>query len=226
MTWKKVLIGCPSHDGKMHQGTVVAVVDALKSKYAGGFYPVQSSLLTKCFNQLWCEALNQRPQVTHFAMIHSDVWPAYGWLDKMVELMKKHEADVLSAVIPMKSEHGLTSTAIQQPDPFFNKRFTMKEVCALKERTFTDDKLLINTGLMLVDLSKDWVDKIHFHFLDSIRIHNGKKEPVSIPEDWNFSIDARAMGARIFATTEVEVVHIGNKFYDNYTPWGTTERDK
>ena len=68
----------------------------------------QNSLLTVCFNSLWCEALNNRKKhgLTHFAMLHCDIGPQEGWIDILLREQKKCGADILSVVVPIKDERG------------------------------------------------------------------------------------------------------------------------
>lgn len=46
-------------------------------------------------------------------------------------------------------------------------RIAMTEAADLLRPIFTDDKLLINTGM--VDFTKPWVEQVHFEFKDEIR---------------------------------------------------------
>ncbi len=73
-----------------------------------------SSVLPTSFNELFCHALNLREQgkATHFAMCHSDIIAAPGWLDVLYGEMWSLELDAISAVVPIKGPTGRTSTAI------------------------------------------------------------------------------------------------------------------
>ena len=53
---------------------------------------------------------------------------------------------------------GVTTTAI---DPPAVRRFTMKEILARPE-TFTHPDLLVNTGMLLVDMRDDWIERAYF----------------------------------------------------------------
>jgi len=94
----------------------------------------QGSLLANCFNMLWCRALNarkQEPRLRYFAMLHADVEPQMPfWLDVLLHELESNKADMVSAVVPIKTRQGLTSTAIGDSfDPWCPvRRLTMKEV--------------------------------------------------------------------------------------------------
>ncbi len=225
-----IFLGIPTYlDRIEHSGVMFAVLHATQEHTLGA--TATSAFACHGFNQLWLQALEARAQgFTHFCMLHSDVVPEDGFIDKLMSIMSITRADVLSVVIPIKDEKGLTSTALDEPvgdwDPKWRKRrLAMKEVFDL-EATFTHPRLLVNTGLMLVDITKPWVEKIHFHFDDAIIEHHGKRVAVFSPEDWNFSMDARAVGASLFATRAVRVQHAGKSNFSNDSAWGTWETDR
>ena len=118
-------------------------------------------------NGSWYDALNRRDQgeITHYAMIHADVCPEPGWLDKLWAIMQEQNVALVSAVIPFRDFSGLTSTGIDNmADKFCPRRLTMKEVHRLPESFQYKDvlaagiakdpnsRLILNTGLMLLDL--------------------------------------------------------------------------
>lgn len=221
----KVLIGIPTFDHKVITDTVYAVMAAKTRKDVHvNFRLTGFSGLTCNFNRLLCDALDG--DYTHFVMLHADIAPNPGWLDKLIEVMERFQADIVSAISPIKDERGLTSTAIENiEDPWHPIRFTMKEVFKL-DPSFTRPDLLLNTGLMLVDIRKPWVNQVRFHVEDAIKIVEGKRYPLFMPEDWLFSRDARAAGAQtLVATREVLLNHIGGAYHDNASPWGTCEHD-
>jgi hypothetical protein len=183
------------------------------------------SLLTKNFNILWGNGLNVRADgFTHWLMLHADITPEDGFLDKMINTMEERQADVLSVVSPIKTSKGLTSTALDVDGKWRVKPLSMKDIFD-REETFTEENLLINTGLMLVDFRKPWVEKIHFRMEDDIIMHEGKWTAVSMSEDWLFSRDAKALGAKIFATRAIKILHHGNAAYTNAQVWGQRESD-
>ena len=198
-----------------HYGTGVACTRALvEAQRRHPDWPLsmverQFSGLTENFNALVCEMLTwrHRARFTHFLMVHADVRPAGDdWLGTLISEMARVDADVLSVVIPLKAAGGLTSTALDT-DPWQPRRLTLSEV---RERpvTFTDDALLVNTGLMLWRIG-DWCEHVHFRVRDAIVHEGGQWRAKFAPEDWEFSRDARALGLKLFATTAIGVEHVG-----------------
>lgn len=217
----KAFLGIPTHDGRVGHFTVTAILGAGRG-LALMKIDIESAFVL-CINRLLCEALNARAAgVTHFCLLHSDIEiKTPQWLDKMAIVMKNTDADVLSAVVPIKNESGLTSTGIERHAPgapigFECRRLSLKEIADDFMPSFTRPDLLVNTGVMLVDITKPWVEKIHFEFEDSIqRRPSGEFFAATVAEDWGFSRKAKALGAQIFATTEIEVVHHGAWAWSN-----------
>jgi hypothetical protein len=216
----KVLIGVPTYDGNVRMGTAMALMAAHKRPE---FHDIEcktvfqsGSLLAFTFNGLWARALNGRAMgFTHFAMLHADLVPDPNWVVALLEEMQSNDADVISAVVPLKGPQGLTSTGVDDPDDEWRvRRFTLKQLATMP-RTFTSDKLVINTGCMLVDLRKDWVDKICFRMQDGIEHGLTGATPLVVSEDWLFSRDVRGFGGKLFATTRVGVQHFGTQSWNN-----------
>lgn len=211
----KTLIGIPTYDGRVHMKTLMAVLNSTTKRENIAVSSIGSSLLAKCFNQLWCQALNlKRTQgLTHFAMVHADIDPQEGWLDRMHSIMKETSADVLSCVIAMKAAGGFTSTAEETDDEFKPRNYNFSECTNV---TWTSPGLLVNTGLMLCDLRKPWADSVVFAMRDEIRVtENGERYAVCASEDWEFSRQAKKYGAKLFATTAISVNHYGYAMYPN-----------
>jgi predicted O-methyltransferase YrrM len=235
MAKTKTYLAMPTYLGRIENSEVViSIVHCRKEGSENLFQLGQCNTSANCtgFNTLWCEALDQRDkgEATHFLMLHSDIVPQVEFLDKMHEIMARTGADILSAVSPIKDSKGLTSIALDEQlgDRDFDwapRRLTMKEIHTM-EPTFTLPNLLINTGLMLVDLRKDWTNHIWFHFDDRIAVFNGKRTPQMRPEDWNFSKDARKLGAKIWATREVTLTHHGQQSFPTAFPWGEWDTDQ
>jgi len=227
----KVFLGVPTSDLKVNPDLIAAILQCSPKGILQGFRTHSYSCLTRNFNELFCAALNARKDgATHFCMLHSDVVPhGIGWLDVLSDEMERVEADVLSAVIPIKTSSGVTSTAIDEPCEGSDKnwrprRLTMNEVYNDHPETFTHKDLLVNTGLMLIDIRKDWVNDIWFEFEDMIsRDAVGNFIAVNVPEDWNFSRRARKMGASIWATRKVACTHYGHIGYGNMFVFGKTK---
>jgi hypothetical protein len=195
---------------------------------------VTGSLLANVFNRLWCDALNKRGQgLTHFAMHHADIQAPPGWLDTLLNEQARFGADVLSVVVPIKDQRGLTSTGTRNLETGSIRRLTMQEVFKLPE-TFAlsdlphgpDDCLLINTGLWLCDFTRPWVQEVCFTILDVIQERNGAFVPITLPEDWNFSSWCARRGLRVFATRKVPVQHHGRAHFGNESAWGTWQTEQ
>lgn len=190
------------------------------------------SLLNHGFNRLWAAARNcrDRMKATHFAMIHSDVCPEYGWATTLLDELIERDADVVSAVIPIKDERGLTTTAVYDGDPFVLRRLTLTEIAQLPETFGEEDtsrKLLLNTGLWVCDLRKPWVDGWCFCSKERV-VKNAKGNWTAevSSEDWQFSHYLNEHGAKIYATSKVKVLHEGGTQFGNGEPWGHWTEDK
>lgn len=232
MATESVFLALPS------RGSVITpLATALFKTGKTNVYGIRShscSLLTLTFNSLWCMALNERANgITHFAMIHDDVWPVGdAWLD---DLMREHRAcgaDVTSVTIPIKDDRGLTSTAILHRPTRRMKRLTMTEVCSLPP-TFdatsfgAECVILPNTGLWVCDFTKPWVEDVCFTMRD--RIFKGidnKWVPQCFGEDWGFGVQLAEHGLRVCATSAVKVAHQGKFDFPNFEPWGGWKEDK
>lgn len=229
---EKVFLGIPSSDLKVHPDIIASCLKASKAGRLSGFRTHSYSCLPRNFNELLCAALNAREDgITHFCMLHSDVVPhGESWLDVLVEEMNKCQADILSVVIPIKTHQGVTSTALDIPVDgsvhyWRPRRLTMTEIYQNYPETFTDDKLLINTGLMMIDIRGAWAEKVWFEFEDIIYKDGKKFVAQNVPEDWNFSRRAKQQGAKIFATRKVGVTHYGHTGYGNISIWGSQKTD-
>lgn len=227
----KVFIALPCYGDRIHASIVDSLMKSVKDPARVVRIMSNSfSILTRNFNSLYCQALNSRTDgVTHFCMIHDDiVINNMFWLDKMIDIMASSEADILSAIVPIKDKRGVTSTAqdLRSDDqPYRVKRYTMHELHKMPA-TFTADNLLLNSGLMLVDIRKEWAEKVCFQFNDAItKGPQGTYYPVGLSEDWLYSIKARAFGAKLFATREISVHHVGQTRYPNDSAWGSLQED-
>ncbi len=235
MAKTKTVLAIPTYLSRLENaGVLFSIVHATAKDSPHEWRLAQSSSSANCtgMNSLFIEALDLRDQgeATHFLMLHNDIVPQIGFIDKMHEVMERTGCDILSAVSPIKDEKGLTSIALDEQigDRDFDwapRRLTMREIHKL-EPTFTRPNLLINTGCMLVDLRKDWTNHIWFHFDDRIAVFNGKRQPQMRPEDWNFSKDARKLGAVIYATREVTLTHHGQQAFPTAFPWGEWDTDQ
>lgn len=182
-----------------------------------------ASLVTWSFNQAWATALNLREEVglTHFLLLHSDIRPVgTHWLPQLFDLLTTNNADLVSVISPIKDERGLSSTAIDT-DPWRPLRLTMHQIHTQLPETWYADEALFNTGLMLVDMSGSWVEKICFTMQDRIiRGDDGKWIAMVEPEDWNFSRQCRRLGVRALITRKIAVEHFGWGCWRSDRVWG------
>jgi hypothetical protein len=220
-----VFIALPTYNGQICIGLAKALLAPFETKTRASFAFHSSSLLAKSFNHLWCDALNNRDKgITHFLMVHADIAPEEYFAEKMLNIMAQEKADVLSVISPLKSADGLTSTGLDLGDSV--RRFTMKEIHAMPHATFHAENLMVNTGLMLVDITKPWVETIEFQMWDRIVEKDGKRVAVTVPEDWMFSRHARENGAKLYATREIKLEHMGSANYPNHAAWGRLSVDE
>jgi hypothetical protein len=217
---------------------------------------IVSSLLNFSFNQLLASALNLRDKyrISHFAMLHADVEARpndarKGWVDTLVAEQQRTGADIISAVIPFKDYRGLSSTALGDPNaprgkssPLENpRRITMTEAHELPETFNAADAtaalgepgkiLLLNTGCMVWDFSKPWVDQFAddggFQSYDSIPIcPDGRRRAECRGEDWAMSFWAHDHGLKVFATRAQRCIHHGSFGYSNWPAWGEQKTDE
>jgi hypothetical protein len=230
----KVFLGLP-HYGDLAPAALAGLVQAspkgrLATMVLGG-----GSLLALGFNKLWCQALNERAQwgLTHFAMHHADIAAAPGWLDTLLDEMEKVGADVLSAVIPIKDQRGLTTTGVRDPNGGRIRRFTLREVEKLPptfsvfDTPFPHEWLMVNTGLFVARITEPWAEEVCFNIIDAIlKDDDGQFKARALSEDWNFSGWCARKGLKVFATRAVPVGHFGKACYGNDQPWDDWEIDK
>lgn len=203
----KIVAGAPTYDGTRYNSMTLIQLQALGVHVA----EMRISLLARAFNECYSWALNQRAEgVTHFLLLHADIVPhtPAQWLQEMSLLSARYKAGILSAVVPIKTHHGFTSTAIETEDPWNPRKLTRDEV-SLKAGTWTEPGLLVNSGLMLVDLTQPWSDKVWFQIHDRILQGPDGFKAETQPEDWDFSRQVRAAGGSIYATRSIRVHHFG-----------------
>lgn len=195
------------------------------------------SSLTGSFNSLWAKARNEWEDgnIDGFAMIHSDVAPAVSWAGVLLREMDAYGADLISAVVPIKDDRGLTSTALDDSgDQWRFRRLTTAQAQQLPV-TFGDEEaggpVLCNTGLWLCRLGP-WMLDCHFRWHDTIRrephpsdppavkARGGRWVPRSIPEDYDFSRQVRALGLKVCATRAVPLLHWGHYAWNSEDVWG------
>ena len=222
----RVLLGLPSGDSFHWERNALAVqyAAAIRSTEAEAqpfritmrLVRGSISLLPLNFNHLWCCAKNYgrwedgvEAPADFFAMLHADVSAEFGWLRKLIAICLEKDADAVSAICAIKSEHGLTSCGIDPFGPMLpHKRMTMAELANMPETWCAADighpniPTLINTGCWVWDLRRPLAQQFTgFHFFDEVRKHinaKGQEEwrAHNEPEDWRFSQWAFEHGGR------------------------------
>lgn len=244
MSERKIVLGMPGY-GKQTAAAGRAFWRASRSANVYQYYQC-GSLLASNFNQLWCLALNlvhSGERVDYFAMLHDDVEPTDWWLDDLIDELEAKQLDVLSLVVPIKDNRGLTSMALARPDGdnwLPHCRLSMHDVYQLPE-TFTSDdlgglKLLLNTGCWVAKWNQEWCRTVHFEINDRIVFNTAanRYQAQTEPEDWCFSRQLHEIGAgptahlmplRIGATRKIAADHSGETRFTNTRPWGKQHFD-
>lgn len=111
---QSAFLALPTHNGQLDAGAAFAALGWASQERKVIPCTRGRSLLNSNCNGMLCDALNMREEhgVGWFAMLHSDIEPDRWWLDTLINEAIKHNADMVSAVIPIKDTRGLTSTAI------------------------------------------------------------------------------------------------------------------
>lgn len=195
------------------------------------------------FNQILCVALNAAAEgrITHLAFLHSDIAPQEWWVDVLMAELDRLDADMISAVVPIKDPRGVTSCGIGDPDNPWHplKRFTMQEVWETLPETFdagdagydpAQFPLLHNDGCFVADLRKPFWRTVNadgellaaFNFPRRIILgDDGNFRPEGESEDWYWSRRLFELGAKTYITRLVRLVHTGPFDFPNDGPWGT-----
>lgn len=237
----RVFLGMPTYNHLAHLHAAVSFASASKGSCLVFRAESKSSLLPDAFNSLWTDALNMRSKhgFTYFAMLHTDIAPAPGWIDVLLSELQRTGSDLVSAVVPIADGRGVTSTAIDDPnDPWTPlRRLTLKEVYDLPFETFDaalagyrGHKILVNTGCWICRIDRPWCeacDKVYFDIRTRIiRLADGRFERQVIPEDWFFSRAVQDLGGKVMATRKVKLKHHGQMAYPNDASWGTWQEDE
>lgn len=239
---KAVFLGTLTHDGRIDQYMARAFYRVACKSRPLMYYPKQTSLLANGYNEMWCYAINSKTEANlkWFAVLHADIVPDDFWLDTLIAEAETHDADIMSAVVPIKDPNGVTSTAISGRTPFDRyARITMYELAQLPPTFAAIDAvgvcqwelkpehrqklpfLLVNTGCFVCRLDRPWIYDVHFTIRDQIRIGVGNKLSAHVePEDWHFSRRIAECGGKVMATKKVNVHHLGGRAYKSTDRWG------
>ena len=237
-----VLLGCP-HDGTISWGTGQSVWRGSKEHGLLVSGMASPSLLSMGFNSLWADALtrSEAGEITHFAMLHSDIGAGEFWIDTLMRIMEERKCDFVSVINAIKDSRGVTSSGLAIPGKSWNpwRRFTMKQLYLMPPTFDAEDighpdfVLLHNTGCWLADLrnplfhERDEEDnlKLFFRITDRVQKRNGRYKVNVEPEDWFFSRRLHELGAKTCMTREVVTTHLGRQEWTNQEDWGTYTED-
>lgn len=244
-----VYLAAPSYDG-MRADRNAQHIYMNASKRDVVVLSQTGSLLALGFNEALCRAYNgyKEDNAKWFAMIHADILPDGDfWIDALIAEADKVGADMMSAVVPIKSGRGLTSTAFSDPANPWGVwcRFTQKQIwSAGVPETFDatgaktilqtllpepfasrvpDGMLLVNTGCFVcrIDRLAANASPPWFTITDQIVQTNGQWCPQTVPEDWQFSKMLAERGHSVYATRVVPLTHWGGAAYRSTTPFGS-----
>jgi hypothetical protein len=230
----RIFLGVPT-SGSVRNGALTAFTSASRNhKFMAR--TCDAGYIPHNFNCLWADAYNQRDELKldRFAMHHHDIRAEIFFLDSLMDEMERVDADILSVVMAICDDRGLSSTGIHVPGTWDTRRLTMSEAHDLPPTFSIADTpwpgawLAINTGLMLCRFDKSWVDEFPgFQLRTRLIDADGKKFAVQWPEDFELSRWANERGLSVFATRKVAAWHRGEKEYGNSLPWGewTTDQD-
>ncbi len=205
----------------------------LRTASIGRFTSVVAEMDMNCghlchnFNSLLTQCIQWRDdgKGTHMFMVHSDIEAERGCADLLAEEMHLYNLIAISGVIAIKDpDQDRTSTAIgSKSEPWEAKRYIHRRQYGKMPTTFTgadvcendDEVLLINTGLMLIDLRHPFWDEFAFNAPATILKKEGKRIPIFRPEDWEMSRELDRAGLRYGATWRPYAQHIGATTWDN-----------
>lgn len=222
----RVVIALPS--GGMHySGTLPGIIAPSLKGIRPNYQMLTHSLLTRCFNILWCRALNDKPRPDYFAMMHADLCAQPGWLDILIEELEREDVEMVSTIIPIKDATDRTSLCVYDPTTKKGDAIKRSEVKNYPP-TFGNEALpngqvlLHNTGLWVcrfnhakqilvnaVDV-KPWIEEFSFGQTDqTFKRDDGLWDAYSTTEDWQMSLWMHDYGVSVKATSKVRVVHFG-----------------
>ena len=238
----KVFLGMPTRNGMISSGSAQSAMTQVTKYRSVLFRASAHTNLELNYNMLLCDALNLRDRdgVKWFAMLHDDVCPEPYWLDILIDEAEKHNADLMSAHVPLKDMRQVSSTAMSFPGEewFPYVRLTLKQIYhenfpntidtynavnalrnlpgSLMVNCPLNSRLLTNTGCMVMRLDRPWMDQVCFHKKDTIYKINDVWNPMTWTEDWMLAEDLHDVGARVMATRKVKLTHFdGKRFFSS-----------
>lgn len=223
----KVYACMPAYDGVVPEAAFSHYTKMCSDKVK--LIPAVSSASLLCFgfNKHWASAVYwaKNKAIDYFFMHHADIEATTPFfLDELIKEMHKHQAAVVSVVQPIKdNKQKDTSTAVESCiNHWVPRRLTFTEIYNMPE-TFTMPGLLVNTGMMLVDLRRPEFQEInngelYFKFQINDRIvqaEDGTLRAQVQPEDWNFSRLCHSRKLPICATRKIQCFHYGKCAFSN-----------
>lgn len=228
----RAYLALPSHDKRYWGNTLMSVLHTLDPAADSDVEvfpdPLSGSVLPRVFNAAVLNAV--QGGFDCLAMLHADVAAEPGWLSMLWEEMQEHDADVISAVVPIKDEWQWTSTGVHTTDEH-NRRLMLVECHEKLPKTFDIDApwlreigahmLLLNTGCMLLRVTEPWLRKwAGFQFRSCINWDGDGAvgQQVCTSEDWDMSEQLASLvpQPKLMATTAVRVHHWGAKEWGSH----------
>lgn len=215
----RCFVAVPTYNGWVSIGTMTSILTATAGtpiKLGTG----ANSILPDQFNKMWLAGLESGAD--WFAMIHADIQAEPLWLDKLIDIANTEQAEVVSCVVPIKSDENLYSTGLGQPNKPVHFRLTGDHLAKLPQtfdgatvrRTFDQaGHLAVNTGCWVARLNQPWNTNVCFRFRTRVDYVNGITQV--LPEDWDFSGQLAEMGLRYLATRAVRISHFGETQWTN-----------
>jgi hypothetical protein len=210
-------VGIPTHAGMLESRQRLALLHFARD-FPGNCVRVQSmSLLAMNFNCLLADALNMTAQgVTHFILLHDDIVPqGEHWARDLMQELMAQKLDALAVHMPLRNRSGLTSTAIDdQPVP---KQLRIEDLTGQTLTSLAEPRLLINSGLLIIDLRRPWTREFHFQIHDDIvQNEQGIFEARCISEDWMMSRWLAKRKIPFGATGKIRALHCGRSEFPNW----------
>jgi hypothetical protein len=226
---KNVCLAIPTYDHTMHTLCMTSALTASK-RHAINTIVHNCSLLAHGFNAMWAHAILDGAD--YLAMLHSDIGAPPNWVDTLIDILNDEEADIVSALSPIKGPDNDYSTALlDRINPWAEPRkVTFADLAGLGE-TFDGPDLAaalnatgilgINTGCWVAKIgNRTWPRRVHFEIRSRINWSHDPPRCEVIPEDWNLSRQAYVLGLRVVCTTAITIKHAGNHVWQSLPAGG------
>ncbi len=203
----KVLILTPTYDGNVHVAYLISIIEAMKDCDVELIFN-KGSLLTLNRNKMFLNAIKLKTEYILFLDADVSIKNSQ-WLIKMINKLDEINTDILSGIVPMKSNIQKASIAYDYGD-FKVSLYPYQEIQSLPELFPIH---LAATGCLLIKIGK-WFEKMeppYFHIEDAVI----DSEARVFSEDWYFCRKARNAGAKIFAWRGLEIEHYGSNSWSN-----------